>query len=131
MSGDHNILEKGFKNVPANGRATGFQLAVKTGYYRGVYANLIEGFEVTVDGTTFQRNQIRLTIGGHTYALDKLADLKHVRWQWLEPAILTVHTPGGLTPGLHDVRVTELLRISYMPVQPSVYSFRRRLTLVK
>lgn len=131
MSGDYHILEKGFKNLTTNGRATGFQLAVKTGYYRGVYANLIEGFEVSVDGYTFQRNRIRLTIGGRTYALDKLAGLKHVRWQWLDPAILTIYKSGGLKPGVHDVRVAELLRISYMPVQPSVFTFQRKLTLVK
>ena len=49
----HVIQTKGFKNV-GDGEATGFQLAVRCPYYRGMWASLIEGVEVTVDGDTGQ-----------------------------------------------------------------------------
>lgn len=130
MAAQYNLLNRGFKNVSQSGRITGFQLKVKSGYYRGVSLTLIEGFEVTVDGETFPRDQIRATIGGRSYTLDQLETAGNGRWQWTEPAILTINKPGGLKTGVHDVEVTAKLRISYMPVQPSVYNFRAQLALV-
>ena len=130
MAAQYNLLNRGFKNVSQNGEITGFQLAVKSGYYRGVYLPLIEGFEVTVDGESFARDQIRASFHGRSYTLDQLEKATNDRWPWTEPAILTIHKPGGLKPGMHDVQVTAKLRISYMPVQPSVFNFRAQLALV-
>jgi hypothetical protein len=130
VAAQYNLPNRGFKNVSQNGRITGFQVTVKSGYYRGVSLTLIEGFEVTVDGETFARDQIRATFGGRSYTLDQLETASNGRWPWMEPAILTINKPGGLKPGLHDVQVTAKLRISYMPVQPSVYNFRAQLALV-
>jgi hypothetical protein len=127
----YNILNRGFENVAQNGQITGFQLEVLSGYYRGVYLTLVEGFEVTVDGESFRRDQVKCTFGGHTYTQDELEKLSDTRWQWDEPAILTVSKPGGLKPGMHDVQVVVKIRVSYMPVQPSVYAFRARLPLVR
>jgi hypothetical protein len=126
----YNILNRGFKNVTQNGQIAGFQLEVLSGYYRGVYLTLVEGFEVTVDGESFRRDQIKCSFGDHTYAQDEFADLPDARWQWDEPAILTVSRPGGLKPGIHDVQVVVKIRVSYMPVQPSVYTFRAKIPLV-
>jgi hypothetical protein len=104
---------------------------VKTGYYRGVYLSLMEDFEVTVDSETFKREQIKFTVGNHTYTLDELTNLTDVRWPFPEAAILTVSKPGGLQPGLHDVQVVQKTRVSYMPVQPSVYISKKKMTLVE
>ena len=127
----YNILDKGFRNVSQGGQTTGFQLQVKTGYYRGTYLSLLEGFEVTVDKETFKEDQIRVTIENRTYSIAELANLTDVRWPFLEPATLTVAKPGGLKPGRHDVKVVQKTRVSYMPVQPSVYTFTKRMTLVQ
>ena len=128
---EENILDKGFKNVTQNGKITGFQLQVKTAYYRGVYLSLMEAFEVTVDAETFKRDQIKFTVGNHTYALDELAALTDVRWPFSDAATLTVSKPGGLQPGLHEVQVVQKTRVSYMPVQPSVYVSQKKMTLVE
>jgi uncharacterized protein DUF6379 len=130
VAAQYNLLNRGFKNVSQNGSISGFQVAVKSGYYRGVYLPLIEGFDVTVDGETFARDQIRATFGGRSYTLDELETATNGRWPWMEPAILTINKPGGLKPGLHDVEITTKLRISYMPVQPSVFNVRAQLALV-
>lgn len=127
----YNILTRGFRNLTRNGQVTGFQLQVLSGYYRGVYLTLIEGFEVTVDGESFGRDRIRCTFGNRTYTQDEMEKQADARWQWAEPVTLTVDKPGGLKPGMHDVQVVVKIRVSYMPVQPSVYTFRARLPMVR
>ncbi len=126
-----NILERGFKNVSQNGKAVGFQLMVKTSYYRGVALSLIEDFAVTVDGETFKRDQIRFGLKDKTYTLDEMADVTNVRWPWQEPATLTILKPGGLKPGLHDIQVVQKDRISYMPTNPQVRTYKKKLPLLQ
>ena len=124
------VLPHGFENVTSNGRVTGFQLQLRTAYYRGVYLSLVEGFDVTIDGETFKREQIRFTVGGKTYALDELSKLTDQRWPFREVATLTINKPGGLKVGIHDVQVIEKLRVPYMPIKPSTYLFKQKMPLV-
>jgi hypothetical protein len=127
---EHLILPGGFKNVFQNDRATGFQVAVRTAYYRGVYLSLVEGYEVAVDGETFQNDRITFTVGGKPYTFDQLAKTTEGHWPYREPAVLTVNKPGGLTRGMHDVVVTQHLRVSYMPVTSQTYLAKRKVALV-
>jgi len=60
--------------------------------------------------------------------MEKITD---VRWPWMEPATLTVIKPGGLKPGVHDVQVVQKTRVSYMPVQPSVATFKKKMTMME
>jgi len=132
MAADHHILERGFKNISENGKITGFQLLVKSGYYRGIWLCLVDDFVITIDAETFKREQIKFTTpdGAHTYSLDEMAKVTDVRWPWLEPAKLTVSKPGGLKPGVHDVQVVQKDIISYMPVIPSVRTYRKKMTMM-
>ena len=99
----HVIQTKGFKNV-GEGDASGFQVTVRCPYYRGIWASLIEGAELTVDGETFGSDSVSWTLGRASYSTAELAESDDVRWAFEEPAILTVDKPGGLEPGLHDVQ---------------------------
>jgi hypothetical protein len=132
MPETQNILERGFKNVSEKENITGFQLLVKSSYYRGIALSLIEDFEVTVDKETFRRDKIKFATsdGAHTYTLDEMQDVTDIRWPWQEPAKLTVSKPGGLIPGSHDVQVVQKDRISYMPSNPQVRTYRKKLVLV-
>jgi Domain of unknown function (DUF6379) len=123
----HVIQTKGFRNVDG-----GFQVAVRCPYYRGIWASLIEGAELTVDGETFGRDSIRWTLRGETSTTAELAEKADTRWPFEEPAILTVDRPGGLEPGLHDVEVAVTWRWSYIPVemQPTTNVSTRKLVLV-
>lgn len=131
--GDPHILDRGFKNVSQDGKITGFQLAIRTGYYRGVYLSLLEDFALTVDGESFRREQISFTTGGRVYTLDELANETEARWPYEKPATLIVSKPGGLKPGMHDVLVAQKVRASYMP--PSrrafVFTYRKQIALVQ
>jgi hypothetical protein len=126
------IQQKGFGNV-GDGEPTGFQLAVRCPYYRGIWASLLEGAELTVDGETFGPGEIRWTLGGQMHDAAELAATADLRWPFEEPAILTVEKPGGLEPGLHDVQVAITWRWSYIPVemQPTTSISSRRLVLVQ
>ena len=123
----HVIQTKGFKNVDG-----GFQVAVRCPYYRGIWASLLEGAELTVDGETYGGEGVRWTLGGKTYTLADLSEAVDDRWAFEEPAILTVDKPGGLEPGLHEVEVAITWRWSYIPVemQPTTNISNRKLVLV-
>jgi hypothetical protein len=131
MLEQHVIQTKAFKNV-GEGDPSGFQLAVRCPYYRGIWASLLEGAEVTVDGETFASDNIRWTLDGTTSTLDELAESADARWPFEEPALLTVDKPGGLAPGLHDVEVSITWRWSYIPVemQPTTNISSRKLVLI-
>ena len=125
------IQSRGFKNVSEMGQTNAFQVRIRLKYYRGIYASLIEGAEVTVDGQSFERNQIRWTIGNHTFTQDELENATDVRWHFVEPATLNVSKPGGLKPGTHTVRVSMYYRPSYMGTTASNSTFTRELVLVE
>jgi Domain of unknown function (DUF6379) len=129
----HVIQTKGFKNLGDGDRPTGFQVAVRCPYYRGIWASLIEGAELEVDGQTFAADSIRWTLEGKAFTNAELAEAAGARWPFEEPAILTVEKPGGLEPGLHDVQVSITWRWSYIPVemQPTTNISSRRLVLVR
>ena len=124
------ILQTGFKNVKRGNRITGFQVPLVNSYYRGTYLSLTDGFDVTVDGETFPRDQVTCTFGSLTITQDELEGSME-RWQFLEPAILTVNKAGGLKPGLHEVKVVVPQRISYMPTIPVVRTFEAKLAVVE
>ena len=128
MFDKYMVLTRGFQNVFEKGSVVGFQIKVRITYYRGVYLSLIGGFDVTIDGEAFQRDQMRFTIGGRTYSFAELAKVEDVQWPFGEPATLTILKPGGLKPGIHDVQVSETIRVSY--TGPQTYTTRRKITLV-
>ena len=123
------ILQFGFKNVFRGNTAIGFQVKVINNYYRGTYISLTEGFDVTVDGVTFPRDQVACTFGELTLSQNELEGSRE-RWQFMEPVTLTVNKPGGLKPGIHEVHVDIPQRISYMPVIPVIRSFTAKVALV-
>lgn len=121
----------GFRNVLKDGVATGFQVRIRIPYYRGVWASLLEGADVAIDGEDFSRDHILWTLGDKTLTLPELAAASDVRWPFDEPAVLTVPKPGGLTVGMHDVQVKLAFRASYMPpdMGPWITRSERKLAL--
>jgi hypothetical protein len=130
MAISYNLLQRGFKNVTENGQAAGFQVMIKTAYYRGVVLSLIEDLELIVDGEQFGSDRMQFTVAGRTFTFAEMAKTTDVWWPWLEPAVVTVRKPGGLKPAVHDVQAVVKLRISYMPFTPTVYPFQDKLVLM-
>jgi hypothetical protein len=113
------IQQRGFRNVYRNGQPVGFQVAYRSGYYRGIWLSLSTGFSVTVDDEQFPRDAITVTIGGKTHTQDEMTKIGNVHWPRTEPAILTVAKPGGLKLGVHQVSVNWNHRTSYMTPNPN------------
>ncbi len=132
MFDSHIIQTKGFRNVVQDGQVTGFQVCVRTPYYRSVWLSLLEGASVTVDGEQFGPDKVRWTIAGTTYTTAELAEKSEARWPYEELATLTVDKPGGLEEGIHNVEVSITWRWSYIPIemQPSTNTSERELVLV-
>jgi len=131
-----SIQSRGFRNVKKDGQVSGFQVAFRSLYYRGVWLSQLRPASVIVDGETFSGDQITWTICGKTYAQTELAKHGDINWPLLEPAILTVRKPGGLAQGFHDVEIKYAYSSSYMPpsMDEMMASFdgpqKRRLILV-
>ena len=133
MLEQHMIQSRGFKNVLADGKPVGFELRIRTNYYRGIWVTLLEGAEVTVDGVKFGREAVRWTIGNRSYTVAELEQATDVRWPFEEAAVLTVPKPGGLLPGRHQVEVSVFFRASYMPenMQPWAERANKDMTLIQ
>jgi sugar phosphate isomerase/epimerase len=126
------VQHRGFSNVVADGRVTGFQLLLRNPNYRGLSSSLVDGVDVTVDGTTWSHEDTLVTLQGRSFTLDELRRSTDARWHLDEPAVVTVRLDGGLAPGVHDVAVGIRLRAPYIPIefQPNIFRFEGQRTLV-
>lgn len=122
------IGEDGFRNVAEEGMIIGFSLDVRIVYYRGLGLSMVEGFDVTVDGKQFPREDNLFTVHGRRFTFKQMETEYDERWEMGEVAQLTVPLPGGLAAGEHEVNVVEYLRVSYSPVT-TVGKDKKRLTL--
>ncbi|KHK97437.1 hypothetical protein LK09_11765 [Microbacterium mangrovi] len=128
------IQAAGFRNVGDDaGAPTGFQLRIRSPYYRGLWGSLIDKPTVTVDGEVFDGAGIRWTLPTGDYSFAELQASVDARWPMDAPAVLTVPRAGGLAPGIHDVTLELRLRMSYIPeeLQPSIWTTTRKAVIVK
>ena len=133
MLEQHMIQSRGFVNSgPAEAR-TGFEIRIRSPYYRGTWTNLIEGVEVEVDGERFPHDAITWSIEGQDYTADDLRSSTEARWPLTEAATLRIPKPGGLSVGVHDVTVALSYRMSYIPIelQPQTWTATRKATIVR
>ena len=124
------IQTRGFRN---RAPGEGYQVRVRSPYYRGVWTNLIEGASVTVDGEQVSPEAVRWQIDGVDYSLDELRESTDARWPVDVAAVLSVPRDEPLSIGFHDVSVELRLRMSYIPeeLQPTVWSESRRLVITR
>lgn len=126
---DSYIIGEGtVRNVEAASEVVGFAFDTRITYYRGLGVSMVEPFEVILDGTAIPREDLRFSLGGRTWTFAELADDFDTRWELTETAVVTVLLPGGLTPGEHELDVTEVLRVSYLPF-PSRARFVRKIAI--
>jgi hypothetical protein len=104
------IIEDSLRNTDG-----GFAFDIRMPYYRGLGLSMVEDVTAVVDGHAFPREALTFTVHGNTYTLDELETEYEDRWEFGEPATVTVEHPGGLAPGEHVVANEQRLRISYLP----------------
>ena len=128
------IQQRGFRNVKKGNRTTGFQIAVRSKYYRGVWASQLRPATVSIDGVKYSGDAVTWTIAGKKIKNGDLAKHEDVHWTNTEAAILTVEKPGGLAPGIHDVDVSFQYSASYLPPRIDLRTLGnapRRIVLVR
>lgn len=102
---ENNIIQtRGFHNiVDENGNVTGFQLRVRSKYYKGVWLSQLRIGELTVDGEKFPREAQIWEISGTEYTPDEMLEigdqLESTYWQVTDAAIIKIMKPGRLSQG--------------------------------
>ncbi len=123
------ICDSGFRNVSEQGKVTGFQIQVRIAYYRGVPLSSLEDYAVRVDGEAIPPEHIRFSVEGRSFPLTDLPTITEFRWQFGEIATVTAGKPGGLAPWMHELQVTQRLRVPYTENR-DIATARKRMTLV-
>lgn len=127
------IQTRGFSNLRSDSGTVGFELRIRSPYYRGTWTNLIDGVDVEVDGERFEGESVTWSIEGTDYTAQELRESTTARWPLTEAATLRVPKAGGLAVGIHDVTVSLRFRMSYIPLelQPQTWSATRKATIVR
>ena len=117
MFDKHIIGEDSARNVEEDGEVIGFAFDTRIAYYRGLGLSMVEPFEVRVDGgDPVPADRLRFTIDDRTWTFGEMEHDYESRWEMTDTAVVTVLQPGGLPAGRHELDVTEVLRISYLPM---------------
>lgn len=116
----HVIQTRGFRNIEHDGKIVGFELRVRSTYYRGAWLSLFRPGNVTVDGEVFNKDEIVWCIEGIDYTPAEMLKIDYVQWPNATAATLKIKKPGGLAQGYHEVDVDYRYIMSYIP--PSVNS---------
>lgn len=130
---DNDVIQhRGFANIVEAGRTVGFRVALRNPNYRGVASSLVDGVGVTVDGHAWSYEDTKIVLQGRAYSLPELRVSTGARWQLDEIAYVEVPLEGGLSAGVHRVRVDVRLRAPYFPpaIQTNTYSFESDRTIV-
>ena len=114
----HMLNPKGYKNVTdGEGKACGFAFQMRVPYYRGITLSILRNIAVTVDGESYPREALTVTVNGETFTMEEARTVISNRWLFGQFGEITVRKDGGLAPGNHHISVTVTVAPSYMPMQ--------------
>lgn len=116
---DNNVFIEGTcKNTEENGKIIGYELQTYITYYRGIPLSMVNDIRVSVDGEEEARDKIRCSVdkGEYWFTLDEMETVVGHKWEYGEPMIVRVLSPGGLEKGEHKVVLTVNVRTAYIPV---------------
>ena len=97
----------------------GFAFYGRLPYYRGLGLSMVEDIQITVDGESVAREDVRFHVRGKTYTLDEMETVYDDRWNFGEKAKIIAMKPGGLPAGEHTIGFAVRTRISYLPFVPT------------
>ncbi len=110
------IMDDSLKPMVLGENSIGYSFDIRLSYYRGLYLSCIETFELKVDGEVIESQDITFSVNGKTFAIDFLGECASEFWGLTKPARIEVLKDGGLEPGEHQIDLTLMLRIPYMPI---------------
>jgi len=110
------ICDDSLRTVHANGKPVGYAFDIRLSYYRGLFLSCVDQFALTVDGQAVNSQDITFGIHGKSIPVNFLSHCASEFWGLTEPASIEVTTAQGLEPGAHEIDLTLMLRIPYMPI---------------
>lgn len=112
------IKKDSYQEEYVNGKNQGFTFKVQLAYYRGHYLSDIDNLSVIVDGEEIPQEAITFELNGKELPVYKVKEAYTEFWSQVDPAIIHVIKPGGLSEGSHEVKFNLMLRIPYMEIGP-------------
>lgn len=113
---ESNVIQyRGFHNIEKDGKTVGFQICVRSDYYRGVWLSQLRPGKVIVDGVTYPKESVIWEINGKEYTIEEMAEASADFWRITDVATLKIMKEGGLAQGFHNVSVRFAASCSYMP----------------
>ena len=114
MFDNYLIRSDSLRNDVRNGEIIGFSLAVRHANYRGVYLSLHNGYFLEVDGVEYPTSTQTFEINDKPpRSFEELRTAVWEHWDYDDEAILHIHAPGGLRPGVHTVRFQQSVLAAY------------------
>lgn len=115
---DNNVfVENSCHNITKEGKVTGFEMGTYITYYRGIPLSMVNDIRVEVDGKEVPRESILFSSDGEDwFTLDEMTTVTTYKWEYDQAAHILVKKDGGLSKGIHDVKLTVITRTAYIPV---------------
>src|SRR5260221_14686203 len=110
MQEPYVIMGTGFRNTFAGEQATGFQVNVRSPYYRGTFLSSVDSLSLSIDGVSVPGDRIHISVSGHEATLEAAQAADNVRWGFGAPPTPRDTTAGGLQPGRHSVQIGIAIR---------------------
>ena len=108
------VQQRGFRNIIKDGEVIGFQVKVRSTYYRGIYLSEIFPGAMVVDGRVFPKEEVIWEVNGKEFTTKQMETEINEHWCCtVDTATLKVYVPGGLEQGYHDVEVRFNFSSSY------------------
>lgn len=112
------IQQRGFHNIIKDGQVVGFQVRVRSTYYRGIYLSELFPGAMVVDGKVYPKEMVIWEINGKDFTAAEMETACNEHWcSTTDAATLKVYVPGGLESGYHDIEVRFKYTSSYLPPQ--------------
>lgn len=115
------IQYRGFHNRIEDGEIVGFQVRVRSDYYRSVYLSQIRPGKFIVDDEIIPWQNVVWNIGGIDHTVAEMALCGHKLWPVTEAAVLKVSKKGGLSQGSHRLVIRFGFSSSYMPPETDAF----------
>jgi hypothetical protein len=103
-------------------RPEGLGIALTVPWYRSLWLSSVSDIQVSVEGRTIPRDELRVELGERTYRVDELRDQWDVLWFIQDRLVVVVPLAEPPAEGREvDVEVTVDLRLPYMQIAPTKY----------
>ena len=115
---DNNVfLENTCVNVRENEQIIGYEMQTNITYYRGIPLSMIEYIRVSTDGEEVPEEDIRISIDCNDwFTLKEAETVTTYKWEYGDPLYVRVLQEGGLSEGIHKIKLTVATRTAYIPV---------------